>query len=118
MARNLVGVCEVLSPDPRGNGGFWRNYLRGPADLNNPLACPLRADLHGLPPTFLVIAECNILLDENLAMASRLVKAGVTVEAVVYSGTTHSFLEAVSVARISESALAESSAWLAKTLNF
>jgi acetyl esterase len=96
--------------------GFWRNYLRGPADVNNPLACPMHADLHGLPPAFLVIAECDILLEENLAMAARLGQAGVTVEAVVYPGTTHSFLEAVSIAPVSDRALAEASSWLSKTI--
>lgn len=96
--------------------GFWLNYLRGPGDLDNPLACPLRADLHGLPPAYTVIAECDILLEENLTMASRLATAGVAVEAVVYPGTTHSFLEAVSIARISDRALSESSDWLRKVL--
>ncbi len=96
--------------------GFWRNYLRGPADVSDPFACPLRADLHALPPAFMAIADWDVLLDENLSMAAKLKKAGVTVEAVVYPGTTHSFLEAVSIARVSDRALAESSAWLANIL--
>jgi acetyl esterase len=97
--------------------GFWRNYLRGPGDLDNPLACPLRAELHGLPPAFMVIADRDILLDENLTMASRLTRAGVPVEAMVYPGTTHSFLEAVSVARVSDQALSEASDWLVGVLS-
>jgi len=96
--------------------GFWRNYVRGPEDLSDPLACPVRADLHGLPPAFMAIADRDILLDENLVMASRLIQAGVRVKPVVYPGTTHSFLEAVSVARVSERALQETADWLVAEL--
>ncbi|MSQ97845.1 MAG: alpha/beta hydrolase [Xanthomonadales bacterium] len=98
--------------------GFWRNYLRGPADVSDPLACPMRADLRAMPSTFMAIADWDILLDENLSMAAKLTKVGVMVEAVVYPGTTHSFLEAVSIARISDRALAETSGWLGNSLNY
>ncbi len=91
---------------------FWHNYLSDPAQQHDPLACPSKAELNDLPPTFLAIAECDILLQENLEMAQALKQAGVSTRAVVYPGTTHSFLEAVSIARISEQALQESSDWL------
>jgi len=92
--------------------GFWRNYLRGPADTLDPLASPIRAELSGLPPVFMAIAECDILLEENQAMAKKLGQAGVHVEPVVYPGATHSFLEAVSIAKIADRALQETSIWL------
>jgi acetyl esterase len=95
---------------------FWRNYLNGPADLANPLACPMQADVHGLPPAFVAVADCDILLEENVVLGKRLENAGVPVRTVVYPGTTHSFLEAVSIAKVSDRALAESSAWLSETL--
>jgi acetyl esterase len=97
-------------------GQFWRNYLNGPEDQQNPLANPILADLESLPPAFLAIAECDILRDENLVMADRLRAAGVEVESVVYPGATHSFLEAVSIARVSDRALADASGWLAKVM--
>lgn len=90
---------------------FWTNYL--PSDqTGNPLARPLLADLSGLPPTFLCIAECDILSDENWEMAKALEEAGVKVKAKGYSGATHSFLEAVSISPLADRALAEASAWL------
>ena len=95
---------------------FWRNYLPSPDDRTNPLANLAVAELTGLPPTCLVIAEQDILCAENLALAQRLRDAGVAVEATVYPGTTHSFLEAVSIASVSDAALAQSSAWLAQRL--
>ena len=95
---------------------FWRNYLNGPEDLANPLACPMRAEVHDLPPAFLAIADCDILLEENEVLAARLEASGVPVKSVIYPGTTHSFLEAVSIAAVSERALAESSSWLREIL--
>jgi len=96
---------------PREMDDFWRNY-RGEDRSPDPVARPLLADLAGLPPTFLCIAECDILADENREMARRMKAAGVDVTAVVYGGATHSFLEAVSISPLADRALAEASAWL------
>lgn len=98
-------------------GQFWRNYLRGPEDQSNPLANLSLANLESLPPAFMTIAECDILRDENLAMADRLRAAGVPVRSMVYRGATHSFLEAVSIAKVSDRALADASEWLTKELS-
>lgn len=91
---------------------FWENYTRDASDFANPLVAPIEADLADLPPTFLAIAECDILADGNRAMAERLAMAGVPTEAHVYHGATHSFLEAVSIASLAERALDESAQWL------
>ena len=96
--------------------GFWRDYVSRPAMLDDPLVAPLRAELSGLPPAFLAIAECDILADANRAMAERLRAAGVAVEARVYPGATHSFLEAVSVSALAEAAFDDAARWLATTL--
>lgn len=91
---------------------FWVNYLADPAQGDDPLANPSRADLAGLPPAFLAMAPCDILIGQSLRMIDRLKAAGVEVEAVSYPGACHSFLEAVSIAPVAARALAESSAWL------
>jgi acetyl esterase len=92
---------------------FWGNYL-GPSETAavHPHARPILADLHGLPPAFLCIAECDILLDENLAMAQRLRDAGVAVTAQVYPGASHSFLEAVEISALADRAIADGARWL------
>lgn len=92
---------------------FWAGYLGAPA-TTNPYARPLLADLSGLPPVHLCIAECDILRDENLELRDRLLAAGNSVSATVYPGATHSFLEAVSISRIAEQAIADGAQWLAK----
>jgi acetyl esterase len=95
---------------------FWVNYLVSAEATQNPYACPARADLRGLPPAFLTIAECDLLAEQNLAFAGALRAAGVAAEAVVYPGATHSFLEAVAIAHVAERALEEGSKWLQRTL--
>jgi acetyl esterase len=96
--------------------GYWRNYVRSDAELRNPLVCPLLANLEGLPPAFLAIAECDILSEQGRQMAERLQAAGVATRAVTYRGASHSFLEAMSIAAISNQALSDASAWLGQAL--
>jgi acetyl esterase len=91
---------------------FWRNYAPDSEAMDNPLARPILADLRGLPPAMLVIGECDILAEQNLRMAERFEAAGVPVEAVVYPGATHSFIEAMSIAVVARRALDESADWL------
>ena len=95
---------------------FWINYLRNPADAANPLACPLRADVTGLPPSYVAIAERDILAEQSVAMAAKLRAAGVCVHAELYSGASHSFLEAISIAALSDRAFAETADWLRNRL--
>lgn len=91
---------------------FWLNYLRDATDIDNPLACPLRADVSGLPPAFLAIAELDVLAEQSVALTAKLRAAGVPAHSAIYSGASHSFLEAVSIAAVSDRALAETSQWL------
>lgn len=91
---------------------FWRNYMRNERDARNPLVCPLEASLQALPPTFMVIAQCDLLAEQNLALAERLREAGVPVRAIVYEGASHSFLEAVAISQLSQRALQDTAQWL------
>ena len=95
---------------------YWRNYMRSDEDARNPLVCPLLASLGGLPPAFLTIGECDVLAEQNIEMAHRLQAAGVPAHSVVYPGASHSFIEAMSIAAVSNRALADASAWLGQAL--
>src|SRR3546814_16544533 len=90
---------------------FWAAYVDRPDQLADPLVAPLRADLTGLPPAFLAIAECDILADCNDAFARKLEEAGVPARAVTYKGATPRFLEAVSIAPLPHRAANEQPAW-------
>ena len=93
-----------------------RDYSRSAEDEHNPLACPVHADLCGLPPTFMVIPECDILSEQNWRLAKKLQRAGVDVETSFYKGASHSFLEAMSIAAISNQALDDTARWLRQRL--
>lgn len=108
------GVDKLLTTDELR--GFLENYLGGTPHAAHPLALPALADLRDLPPSFHVIAQCDPLADGDRSMVKKMRAAGNLVEAQVYAGATHSFLEAVSIAPLAERALAESSAWLAAQL--
>lgn len=92
---------------------FWLDYLGKPT-TDDPYARPLLADLQGLPPVHLCIAECDVLLDENLVLEQRLKEAGVEVSSIIYKGATHSFLEAVKSSACANRALEDASLWLAE----
>ena len=70
---------------------FGDLYIRVPEDAQNPLLAPIRADVTGLPPTFLVVAENDVLRDEGLAYAKKLQQSGVVVQQSIASGLVHSY---------------------------
>ncbi|MEQ0558218.1 alpha/beta hydrolase [Amycolatopsis sp. NEAU-NG30] len=69
----------------------WTHYLAGDGRRDvSPYAAPARAaDLSGLPPSLVTVAEFDPLRDEGLAYAQRLVQAGVPTELHLYRGTFH-----------------------------
>jgi len=75
---------------------FYENYLPDPADWSNPEAAPLRtADLSGLPPAIVVIAEYDPLRDDGNLYAERLAQAGVDVTILTYDDQAHGFFSFV-----------------------
>lgn len=49
------------------------------------------ADLTGLPPAYIMVGALDLFVDECLAYAARLIRAGVAVELIVYPGAFHGF---------------------------
>jgi acetyl esterase len=71
---------------------FVNHYLNGEAERANPLASPLLAgDLSGLPPAFMITAECDPLRDEGEAYGELLRRHGVRADIHRYDGMPHGF---------------------------
>lgn len=68
-------------------------YLHNPEEATNPLVSPLLADeFSHLPPTSIMLAGCDPLYDEGIALAQRLKHAGVLSRLTTYEQTIHAFL--------------------------
>src|SRR5207249_3649521 len=100
--------CDSEAYDLHGTGTtlgasemrmFWGAYLSGSIEAG---AAPelyvpddsrvLGADVRGLPPAWIAVAEHDPLRDDGLRYAEALRAAGVPAETVVYDDMTHGFL--------------------------
>jgi acetyl esterase/lipase len=70
---------------------FDRHYLGASPNRRQPDVSPLAADLSGLPPAFVLTAECDPLRDQGEAYARKLEQAGVPVRTKRYEGMIHPF---------------------------
>lgn len=71
-------------------------YL-GEADARAPLASPLYADLHGLPPLLIQVGSDEILLSDSIHLAERARKDGVDITLEVWEGMQHVWHFAASI---------------------
>ena len=126
----LYPVCDADFTRPSyrrfGPGGYflteekmrfyWNAYAPEPATRRNPLATPLNADLRGLPPTLVQLAELDVLRDEGQAMAKRLQDAGVPTTLDVVPGVIHGFLRASGQVGKARTAITKGGTWLKAVL--
>ncbi|MFD7977759.1 alpha/beta hydrolase [Streptomyces sp. NPDC059071] len=90
---------------------YWEQYL-GP-DGDPVAASPgLAPDLTGLPPTLVVLADCDPLRDEGLAYARRLSSAGVPAHVQLHTGMFHGFLGGLGLLPEADKALGAAAGWL------
>src|SRR5258708_25946556 len=97
----------------------WREYLgEHHQGKVSPYAAPARAeDLYGLPPAYMMIGELDLMRDENIEYALRLLQAGVPTELHVYPGAFHGFEGLVPNAAVSVRAVNEYTEALKRALS-
>ncbi len=91
---------------------FERHYLGNVQNRQHPDASPLTADLRGLPPAFVITAECDPLRDQGEAYARKLAQAGVRVTAKRYDGMIHPFVSLAGIVDGGKVALTDAAAAL------
>lgn len=89
------GTYDLSAQTPAGrlieDEYFIAAYAGSAADRTSPDVSPIFGELRGLPPTLIVIGEDDILFEDNLAMAARLLAGGVEVDLRVYPASPHAF---------------------------
>jgi acetyl esterase len=89
------GTYDLAARTPAGRRiaaeYFLGAYAGSAPDRADPDVSPLFADLSRLPPIVMVVGADDILLDDNVEMASRLTAAGVDVDLRVYPASPHGF---------------------------
>lgn len=98
----LHGAEETGADDPALTRSevdwYWSLYLGAARDGVDPRASPLlAADLRGLPPALVIVAERDPLRDEGEQYARRLREAGVETELVCCPSVGHGFFSSASV---------------------
>jgi acetyl esterase len=95
---------------------FADYYLPAPIDRRQPWVSPMHAKLEGLPPAFVLTAECDPLRDQGEAFARRLEAAGVQTTVKRYEGMFHPFFSLGGIIDGAKTAMADASAALKTAL--
>ncbi len=85
-----VQTRAAADPMVQGEGlkGMAKLYL-GEVSPRAPLASPIYADLHGLPPLLIHVGDAEVLLDDSTRLADRAKAAGVDVRLEVWPEMIH-----------------------------
>lgn len=98
------GTYDLSAQTPAGrliaDEYFLAAYAGNAPDRTDPDISPVFAELENLPPILMVVGAEDVLLEDNLAMAARLLASGVEVDLRVYPASPHAFTgHATSMAR-------------------
>ena len=103
---------------PEGMLWFWDQYLPDVSARSHPHASPLRMDTTvGLPSTYVMVAEFDVLRDEGEAFARRLSDSGVETVSRCQAGMNHGFLKYTGVIEEADAAMADACSWLRRVLH-
>lgn len=91
---NSPSYLENANARPLSKAGmewFFSNYLNSPEDGNDWRISLLKADMKGLPPTTVVLAQIDPLRSEGRALGEKIDGAGADTEIREFDGVTHEF---------------------------
>ena len=91
---------------------YWSVYVPHAADRLHPYAAPLQAELSGLPPVRVQLAELDVLRSEGEALVAKLRAAAVPVEFEMFTGVPHGFVRATEYVAKAGQAMSGTVAWM------
>ena len=93
LAKEGASIKERAHLDPIVNHessmAHALRYVGANGDLKHPLASPLYADLHGLPPLLILVGTHEALFDDSSRFAAKAQQAGVEVQFDVWEEMIH-----------------------------
>jgi acetyl esterase len=96
---------------------FKEKYLSRPEDAFDVRCSPiLENDLFDMPPTYVVTAGFDPLLDEGKAYADKLAACAVPVTHRHYASQVHGFFAMTAISSAARGAIEDAGAWLGRTL--
>jgi acetyl esterase len=95
---------------------YWQNYVAGDLSATQLLAAPLRADLVGLPRTYLSLAELDPLSDDTRALSEKLSAAVVQHELVAWPRAGHGFMQMTRDVAVAREAVGHAASFLSAAL--
>lgn len=70
---------------------IFRDHYLGTSDPHDPLASPLYGDYHGLPPILIQAGEHEMLRDDSIRVAQKVLADGASVRLEIWPGMFHVF---------------------------
>jgi acetyl esterase len=90
---------------------FWNHYVKDGADDANPLAAPLLADLHDLPPLLVTACEFDPLLDDSKRLVARVEEAGTPYHYAFWPGVTHACIHMTRMLDVAQTHIEDMASW-------
>ena len=91
---NTASYMENANAKPLNRAAmswFFKNYLNGPQDYQDPRVNLVAADLKGLPAVTIINAQIDPLRTDGEMLADKIRAAGGNVQQKTYDGVTHEF---------------------------
>jgi len=95
---------------------FWGAYLADETQKSDPRANPLLADMHSMPPMYIVTGGLDALTDDSRRLEQTLKESGVEVEHQHYPGMIHGFFSMALFLDVAQKAVTDAAVALRKTL--
>lgn len=96
---------------------YFEWYVPEGTKSNDPLISPINANLEGLPPVFVGVAEFDVLRDDSFILAGRLLAASVPTVVKHYRDLTHGYAMFARTVPSARKALSDTATFFRETAN-